>query len=108
MSRTLKLVKTNLTQDYLKGCNIKYLTTITCCRVVDKGQYLLAEIDQKKSEDLSKTLLLATMKLRDKFKTVLLDTEEDTHIVLFRGKVYKLVDDLEYEALSDLFDFSAL
>lgn len=106
MTRTLKLVKTNLTQDYLKGCPIKYLTTISCSRMIEKGRYLLAEVDSKKSKDLTKTLLVATMKIRDEFKTVLLDTDDETHIVLFKGKVYKLVDDLEYEALSELFRFS--
>jgi hypothetical protein len=108
MGTQLKLVKTGCTQDYLKGCNIKYLTSFSCKKLKDDGRYLLVDVDLDKSHSIGNTFILASMKIRDEFKTVLLDTDEDTKIVLHEGKVYKEVDDLEYSAFAGLFRSSAV
>lgn len=108
MGRQFKLVKTGITQDYLKGCDIKYLTSFSCKKIRDDGRYLLVDVDMDKSQSIESTFIVASMKIRDEFKTVLLDTDEDTKIVLHEGKVYKVVDDLEYSAFAGLFRSSAI
>ncbi len=103
MTKSIKLIKSHLTQDDLRDKKVKYVNTLYCKSIKQEGNFLLCETADTCRKEIDKSLILAIVKVKNCFKTVEIESDEITMIALFKGRVYRFASDLEYKALTGLF-----
>lgn len=103
MSKSIKLIKSHLTQEHLHDKEVEYVNTIYCKTITHTGAFLLCEPSDTNEKHLDKSIILAIVKVKDLFKSVKVHSEDITMVALYHGDVYRFATEFDFHMLSGLF-----